>query len=134
MSNPVAATAPIVLTVCVTCRRGLSPSELGEAPLPGRLLYEALQTRLSEGEVLLRPVECMSSCNRGCMAAASMPGKWTFLLAGMGPEKADDLVEWVKLYSASKTGMVPVSKRPASLADMVIARLPGAMANTEKPL
>jgi len=122
-----------VLMVCVTCRRGLSRSELGEAPFPGRQMHDALLAGLDGDAVTIQPVECMSSCGRGCTAAVSMPGKWTLLLGGLGPENAGDLAEWVGLYAASKSGMVPASKRPAALAEMVIARLPAAPADTRAP-
>ncbi|GBR47705.1 hypothetical protein AA3990_1867 [Gluconobacter roseus NBRC 3990] len=61
-----------------------------------------------------------------------MPGKWTLLLGSLEIEKLADFKEWLKLYSASKTGMVPASKRPPALSDMVIARLPADVASATK--
>lgn len=119
-----------VLTICVTCRRGLSSAELGNAPVPGRQFRDALMKDADEGAIVIRTVECMSLCARGSAATVSMPGKWTLVLGGLGIEKLDDFREWLKLYSASKIGMVPASKRPPSLSEMVIARLPADIANT----
>ncbi len=121
-----------VLTVCVTCRRGLSSAEIGDAPVPGRQLYDALMANAEESGIVVKPVECMSLCARGCAAAVSMPGKWTLLLGGLEMEKLADFKEWLKLYSASKTGMVPASKRPPALSDMVIARLPADVTSATK--
>ncbi|MBS1101681.1 DUF1636 domain-containing protein [Gluconobacter sp. Dm-62] len=139
MSDTTSSTTPTepavqpVLTVCVTCRRGLSSAEIGDAPGPGRQLYDALLANAEESGILIRPVECMSLCSRGCTATVSMPGKWTLLLGGLEMEKIADFKGWLKLYSASKTGMVPASKRPPTLSDMVIARLPADIASPAKP-
>ena len=111
------------LHVCVTCRVGrtLAP---GEAP-PGALLHAALADRLPHGAALrIAPVACMANCERGCSAAISAAGKWTYLLGGLGPAHAADLLAYAAQYAASASGTVLPSRRPASLRGAVLARIP----------
>ena len=74
--------------------------------------------------VELREVVCLSSCDQGCAAAISAPGKWTYLLGRLDPALAPDLLAYATAYAASRTGTVLPSKRPASLARMVLGRVP----------
>lgn len=119
---------PIVLrprlAVCVTCKAGREIE--GDEPRPGRLFYEALLERCAgeDPTVDLMPVECLSLCDHGCSAAISVAGKWSYLLGGLGVEVADDVLTYARAYACSKTGLVLPSKRPASLANMVMARMP----------
>ncbi|KXV73993.1 hypothetical protein AD953_13675 [Acetobacter malorum] len=122
-SPPAAAEGP-VLHVCTTCRRG-GPAM--ETP-PGAQLLDRLQTVLGARPqpITLRPVACLAACDRGCTAAIAMPGRWTWLLGHLGPEKAEDLLAYAKLYAASAKGTVMPSRRPASLSDMILGRVPAA--------
>lgn len=79
-----------VLHVCVTCRRG-GPAM--DQP-PGAQLYARLQALVQEAEVngqeapvLLRQVQCLAACDRGCTAAIAMPERWTWLLGIWVPKK-----------------------------------------------
>ena len=69
-------------------------------------------------------VTCLSNCDHGCAAAISAPGKWTYLLGRLDPLLAPDLLAYAAAYAAAKTGTVLPSKRPASLARMVLGRVP----------
>jgi len=112
-----------VLHVCVTCRAGRELAE-GETP-PGSLLHAAVAALLATTPAAeLREVICLSSCDHGCAAAISSPGKWTYLLGRLNTELLPDLLTYVALYAASRTGTVLPSKRPASLARMVLGRMP----------
>lgn len=115
---------PPRLAVCVTCKARLDAE--GDDPRPGRLFYEALLQRCAGADpaVELMPVECLSLCDHGCSAAISVAGKWSYLLGGLGEDVADDVLTYARAYAASKTGLVLPSKRPASLANMVKARMP----------
>ena len=117
------------LTVCNTCRAGRELAD-GEIP-PGALLYDALRMKLdalqANGDgapVLLRQVSCLASCERGCAAAISMPGKWTNLLGFLSPALASDLLDYACAYAASSTGTVMPSRRPASLGSLILGRVP----------
>ena len=111
------------LHVCITCRAGSIPAE-GEAP-PGARLHAALADLL-DGTATLRlsAVACLANCERGCSAAISAVGKWTYLLGGLGPGHAADLIAYAATYAASANGTVMPSRRPASLRQAVIARVP----------
>jgi predicted metal-binding protein len=74
--------------------------------------------------VELREVSCLSLCEHGCAAAIAMPGKWRYLLGRLRPELAGDLLQYARLYAAHPTGTVLPSKRAASLARMVMGRVP----------
>jgi predicted metal-binding protein len=109
------------LHVCTTCRAG-RPLPEGETP-PGAHLYAAIAARAPQG-LELRPVVCLSSCDHGCAAAISMPGKWSYLLGHLSIELIDDLLAYGAAYAASPTGTVLPSRRAASLRHMVLGRLP----------
>jgi predicted metal-binding protein len=113
---------PPVLHVCITCRAG-QPLAEGETP-PGRHMHTAIATHPDADAVELREVSCLSVCDSGCAAAISMPGKWTYLLGGLAPALAGDLLAYARLYAAHATGTVLPSKRAPSLARMVKGRLP----------
>jgi len=112
-----------ILHVCTTCRAGL-PLEPGQTA-PGQYMHDAVSALLgSTPAVELRPVTCLSSCSSGCAAAISQPGKWTYLLGHLDPTLAPDLLAYAALYAAHRTGTVLPSRRPASLARMVLGRMP----------
>jgi predicted metal-binding protein len=114
------------LIVCVTCRSGRDLAE-GEAPA-GALLHAALADRLTgiapPPAIELRSTSCLANCERGCSAAIAMPGKWTYVLGHLSASSAADLLLYAAAYAAAPTGSVMPSRRPASLARMVIARIP----------
>lgn len=112
-----------ILHVCTTCRAGLPLAEGQTAP--GRHMHDAVAALLaSDPAVELREVACLSSCDAGCAAAISQPGKWTYLLGRLDPTLAADLLDYAATYAASRTGTVLPSKRPASLSRMVLGRVP----------
>ena len=121
------------LHVCVTCRAGLPPTD-GEAT-PGRRMYDAVAALLDAGApaVQLREVVCLSSCDAGCAAAISAPGKWSYLLGRLDAGLSADVLAYAETYARSKTGTVLPSRRPASLARMVLGRMPDLAALAAAP-
>jgi predicted metal-binding protein len=122
------------LHVCVTCRAGrdLAPDETP----PGAQLHAALAARLAgqaaEGiapVVELREVTCLAACGHGCTAALAAPGKWTMLLGNLNAGLAEDLLTYGATYAASERGTVLPSRRPASLRDIVLGRVPAPEEN-----
>ncbi len=111
-----------VLHVCITCRAGLPLAE--GATAPGRHMHDAVARHPDRDAVDLREVSCLSVCSNGCAAAISLPGKWSYLLGGLAPAQAGDLLAYARLYAAHPTGTVLPSKRAPSLARMVMGRLP----------
>lgn len=130
---PVADPTLPVLHVCVTCRAGLPPAD-GEAT-PGRRMYDAVAALLDADApaVRLREVACLSSCDAGCAAAISAPGKWSYLLGRLDAGLAADVLAYAETYARSKTGTVLPSRRPASLARMVLGRMPDLAALDAAP-
>ena len=116
--------AETVLTVCTTCRMGGAKRE-GVA-VPGQVLHDRLTALLAQADTVLRlqGVECLAVCNDGCAAAIAAPGKWSYLLGRLTPDKAADLLAFAGSYRQSRTGTVMPSKRAASLADMILGRVP----------
>jgi predicted metal-binding protein len=111
------------LIVCVTCRAGRALAE-GETP-PGALLHAALAALIAGTETVdLREVACMANCERGCSAALAMPHKWTFFLGHLTPEHAADLLTYAAAYAAHATGTIMPSRRPESLRNAVLGRVP----------
>jgi predicted metal-binding protein len=99
-------------------------------PVPGQVLHdrlEALLTQQNETPIRLHGVECLAVCNDGCAAAITLPGKWSYLLGRLTPDKAADLLSFAASYRLSRTGTVMPSKRPASLSDMILGRIPAAL-------
>jgi len=109
------------LHVCITCRA----NEAGEPPL-GRQLHDALAAS-DTAALRLHEVSCLALCEQGCSAVIASPGKWSYLLGGLRPALAPDLIEYVRVYAASATGTVMPSRRPASLRHMIRGRVPAEL-------
>jgi len=126
MTKTVASPPRPRLAVCVTCKAGQEVAD-GEVRA-GKRFFDALDALCAKGEapVDLLPVECLSLCERGCSAAISLDGKWSYLLAGLSEDVAEDVLTYARSYAMSKTGLVLPSKRPAALAAMVAGRMPPA--------
>ena len=114
--------SPPRLHVCITCQAGQTLAA-GEVPAGARL-HAAVAALLGGAALRLMPVGCLANCERGCSAVISAAGKWTYLLGGLAPAQADDLLAYAALYAASATGTVLPSRRPASLGRAVLARIP----------
>ncbi len=118
------ATSTPTLHVCTTCRAGqvLADSD----PRPGQIMLDAVAALLDPQAPAfnLKEVVCLSSCDHGCAAAISAPGKWTYLLGRLEPSMAADLLSYADSYARSNTGTVLPSRRPPSLARVVLGRMP----------
>lgn len=116
----------VSLHVCVTCRAG--EAERDGVAVPGRRLHQQFARALrasGDGDwIELKEVTCLVSCQRGCAAAVSMPGKWSYLLGHLDVSKTDDVLTYLRIYRDSKSGAVLPSRRPASLQDAMLARFP----------
>jgi len=110
-----------VLYVCTTCRRGEAASDYPA----GEQLHDALAAQAER--VTVHPVSCLAACDRGCTAVLAAEGRWAWLLGRLGTEKTADILAYVDLYMQSRTGTVMPSKRPASLGDMVLGRVPSSL-------
>lgn len=134
MAQSAQACAPeVCIHVCVTCKADEVCE--GDAERPGLQFRRALDAALDGGRdtdwLEVREVSCLASCEHGCAAAISMAGKWSYLLGRLGAHKAADLLTYARSYRASKTGLVLPSKRPASLHDVVLGRMPSLVSSAE---
>ena len=98
-------------------------------PVAGQVLHDRLEALLAGAPtpLRLRGVECLAVCNDGCAAAIALPGKWSYLLGRLTPDHASDLLDFAGSYHRSTTGTVMPSRRPASLARMILGRIPSAV-------
>jgi predicted metal-binding protein len=109
------------LFVCVTCR---GADAAVQEPRPGARLLAVLQSSAPSG-VSIVPVECLSNCQRGCTAAVSAPGKWTYVIGHLDPDlHANDMLDFSRLHHAHEQGLPVWRERPAHIRKNTIARVP----------
>lgn len=118
-----------ILYVCVTCRG--TPPVAFDAPAalrPGaRLLAEVEQQLAASGhkEIDVVPANCLSNCPRGCSAAVSGSGKWTYVIGDLDPDRhAGDIVDFARLHQAHEQGVPEWRDRPEHVRKHTIARVP----------
>lgn len=134
-TTPDSGAQDVCIHVCVTCQAGQACEDGAERP--GSRFHRALEAaRVDAGDIdwlAVRAVSCLASCERGCAAVISMPGKWSYLLGRLDAAKSVDLLTYARTYRGSRTGVVLPSKRPASLADAVLGRMPSLVPSAEDP-
>ncbi|WP_159012328.1 DUF1636 domain-containing protein [Bradyrhizobium sp. S69] len=124
-----AADSGVTLHVCVTCRAGEEGQQDQAAPRAGRRLHDALaEAQRHDGAPHFRiaEVECLSNCDRGCSAALTGPGRWSYIYGDLSEASVDDLLLGASRYAATEDGLVPWRERPTILRRGVIARIPPA--------
>ena len=62
--------------------------------------------------------------DQACSAAVSAPGKWSYILGFLTPDRAADLLEYGRAYANSEKGIVLRKERPDSLRNSIVARIP----------
>ncbi|WP_207919220.1 DUF1636 family protein [Methylobacterium segetis] len=121
---PEAASEPVVLYVCTTCRAEGD----GDGPRAGARLLAAVENALAAEPVpglRVEPVECLSVCKRPCTVAVTAPDRWTYVYGDLDPEaSAPTLLAGIRLYAGTSDGIVPWRARPEAFRKGVIARIP----------
>lgn len=114
----------VELLVCTTCRKSIAPEER-TAIRPGSVMHERLSSaELPEG-VVLRGVECLSNCKRGCSVILRGEGKWTYVYGNLDPDAhVETVIDGATKYLASEDGLVPWRERPEHFRKNCIARIP----------
>nr|WP_234394910.1 DUF1636 domain-containing protein [Acetobacter papayae] len=105
--------AQTILYVCSTCRAGVAPIE-GQ-PVAGARLLAALQVAQEASSVdaedrprpVIRAVECLSACSRGCAIALARPGSWTYIYGNLSEADVADILLGAQGYIASADGIPP---------------------------
>ncbi len=106
------------LSICVACGHP-------EEPRPGAQLYDRLQALMTADEPFrLQAAKCLARCGEGCSLAISAPGKWGYLMSRLSPEHAADILTYARAYAAHETGALLPSRRPESLRNTVVGRIP----------
>jgi predicted metal-binding protein len=83
--------------------------------------------------VELVPVECLSGCKRGCTVALASPGKWSYVIADLDPERhAGDILTFAAQYAAHPDGVPAWRERPEVVKRSVLARIPPIPAPEKK--
>ena len=118
MSSPDAA-APIVVSVCTTCRAE------GSDEKPGERLLARLRERADPTILVVRAVQCLSVCKRPCTAALAGPDRYTYVFGDLDPETgAEALLAGAATYAAAEHGYMPWRERPEPLRRGIVARIP----------
>ena len=115
--------AAATLHVCTTCKGqgDIDP----EAPRPGLRLLQALTAGPVPAGIVIRGVECLSSCDHGCNLALSAPGKWSYVYGRMDPDvHATAILDGAARYAASTDGIMPWRERPEIFRKQSLARIP----------
>lgn len=127
------------LVVCTTCGYQLDqPDNLR----PGARLADLLEAALSSGESVasdadgttlptnpplqLQRTKCLMACERSCSAALHESGKYGYVFGDLKPdvESVEALLNYVKQYHDSETGVVPFQHWPEGIKGHFIARIP----------
>lgn len=122
--------AQTILYVCSTCRAGVAPIE-GQ-PVAGARLLAALQDAHEASSVdaedksrlVIRAVECLSACSRGCAIALARPGSWTYIYGNLSEADVADILLGAQGYIASADGIPPWRERPVIFRKQCVARIP----------
>lgn len=115
--------ASSTLYVCTTCRGG-DPAAVDQ-PRAGARLLAALEGSDVTATVTVVGVECLSNCTRSCSAAVVAPGKWTYVIGNLDPERhAADLLAFARQHSLHEQGLPVWRERPEHIRKNTIARVP----------
>jgi predicted metal-binding protein len=122
------------LFVCTTCRKGEVPAD---DPWPGQVLYDRIAGLVAElgedAQVRPVPVTCFANCSRGSTAMVAGDGKWSYLMADLDADQAEDLVVYATQYARSPTGFVGRNTRPPSLFKSILVRIPTHLVDQPAP-
>ena len=110
------------LFVCVTCR-GTDGDGTDVGQRPGARLFAALDGQATDVDVVA--VECLSNCQRSCTAAITAPGKWTYVIGHLDPDRhVDDILSFARAHDAHPEGLPVWRERPVHVRKNTIARVP----------
>jgi predicted metal-binding protein len=114
------------LFVCVTCRGSVEAPDSQEVRPGARLLAELERQIATDGHgPRIVAVECLSNCQRSCTAAVTAPGKWTYVIGHLDPERhAADILQFARQHQLHADGLPVWRERPAHVRQNTVARVP----------
>jgi predicted metal-binding protein len=124
--------------VCTTCAsKWENNKRVGESG--GETLLKRLQADFPNWqlntEFVIRPVECMSACNRKCVICFASPGKSTYLFGDISPElttiEVDAVFDCASKYYVHPEGSLPWLERPQPLKKGILAKIPAVSSSLE---
>jgi predicted metal-binding protein len=112
--------APIVVSVCVTCKTADGGIVVGPD------MFESVKAAIGISDhVQVRPVQCLSVCKRPATVAVTSADGYTFLFGDLQTESGTAaLVSFVNSYQKSDYGLVPWRERADVLRKGMVARVP----------
>ncbi len=128
------------LFICSRCRVSRKEKEI-DGHRGGALLYEALTSsmKLRQIPVKVMVVECLSACDRHCVAAFSGRGKVTWVFGDL-PVNEEDIGESIQAlkdfsgqFASSRDGFFERKERPYLLQSGILARIPPLIALKSRP-
>jgi predicted metal-binding protein len=128
------------LFICSRCRVSRKVKEI-DGHRGGALLYETLLSSMKPKEipVKLMVVECLSACDRHCVAVFSGRGKVTWVFGDLPVNKEEigesvlALKEFSGRYASSHDGFFERKERPHLLQSGILARIPPLIALKSRP-
>ena len=112
--------------VCISCKaRDDSPAP--EPPRPGLRLFATPSRSAAAlgGEIAVIAAQCLANCTRACTVAVSGPGKWSYVVGALDPDRdAPDVIAFARLHHADAAGLPPWRERPEHVRRNTVARVP----------
>ena len=103
---------------------------MADRPRDGLTLFEMVDELYRDwprrDEIALKPVECLSGCDRSCTVAVSAEDKPGYLFGDKLParETAAAALDLAAQYLDSADGTLPRGARPALFRGGILARIP----------
>lgn len=105
----------VCVQVCILCMETAS-----------RELYVKLcEASTDLADIKIEAVECMAVCDNPTTIAFRAPGKWSYVIGGVGANgDVDDVIQAAQAVANSPLGVPPMNERPPFFRKGVICRLP----------
>ncbi|MFK5978977.1 MAG: DUF1636 domain-containing protein [Rhizobiaceae bacterium] len=105
----------VCVQVCTLCMETAS-----------RELYEKLcEASADLPDIKIEPVECMAVCDDPTTIAFRAPGKWSYVIGGVGAnDGVEDVIQAAQAVANSPLGIPQMNERPPFFRNGVICRLP----------
>ncbi|MBL4891737.1 MAG: DUF1636 domain-containing protein [Rhizobiaceae bacterium] len=105
----------VCVQVCILCMETVS-----------RELYEKLcEASKDLADIKIEPVECMAVCDNPTTIAFRAPGKWSYVVGGVGANgDVQDVIKAAQAVANSPLGIPQMNERPPFFRKGVICRLP----------